>query len=303
MNRPSIVPSPAITLDLDVLKSVVAISETGSMKGAALRVRRTPAALSMQIRKLEDALGRQLFERVHTGMRLTVAGERLIPHARRMIEAERAALDEFRAPELMGEVRVGIIDDFAGARLTNAFAAFARSHPHVTVNVSVGPSAGLAPKLERGELDLAVLTPGCAVNWREGDRIVHEEPLAWVGCDGGRAWRERPMPVAIASQGCAWRRQALSTLDAAGIDWRIAYTSESYAAQKAAVAADLAVAALPRSVIEPGLRRLATAEGLPEPGASQIAVRLAPRPEAHDTATVLAEHVAQSFQEAGKAGV
>ena len=303
MNQPSGVPSAAAALDLEVLKSVVAISETGSIKGAALRVRRTPAALSMQIKKLEDALGRQLFERVHTGMLLTAAGERLVPHARRMIEAERAALDEFRAPELMGEVRVGIIDSFAGARLTNTFAAFARSHPHVTVNVSMGPSAELAPKLESGELDLAVLTPGCAIDWQEGDRIVHEEPLAWVGCDGGRAWRQRPIPIAIASQGCAWRRQALSTLDAAGIGWRIAYTSESYAAQKSAVAADLAVAPLPKSVIEPGLRRLGVAEGLSEPGSSQIAVRLAPRPEAYDAATVLAEHVAQSFEEAGKAGV
>jgi DNA-binding transcriptional LysR family regulator len=299
MNRLITAPSPATTLDIDIMKSVVAIADTGSIKLAAPRIGRTPAALSMQIKKLEESLRQQLFKRTHTGMRLTAAGERLMPHARRMIEIERAALDQFRAPALSGEIFVGVIDDFAGVRLTQVLAAFARSHPGVTVNVAMGPSIDLASKLHRGELDLAVLTPGGAVNWQDSDLLVHEEPLVWVGCESGRAFRQRPMPLAIASQGCAWRRQALATLDKAGIGWRIAYTSDYYAAQKAAVAADLAVAPLPRSLMEPGLTRLGAAEGLPDPGFGRIAVRLAPRSEARDTAAVLVEHVAQSFGRTG----
>lgn len=295
MNRLPARPPPAATLDIDVLKSVLAIADTGSIKLAAPRIGRTPAAVSMQLKKLEETLGHQLFERARAGMRLTAAGERLIPHARRMVEAERAALDQFRAPELSCEISVGVIDDFAGVRLTEVLAAFARSHPGVTVNVAMGPSVELASMLGRSEIDLAVLTPGGAVDWLDGDQLVHEEPLVWVGRDNGSAWRQRPMPLAIASQGCAWRRQALANLDKAGIAWRVAYTSDYYAAQKAAVAADLAVAPLPRSLIEPGLTQLGAAEGFPAPGVGRIAVRLAPRSEAREAATVLLEHVARSF--------
>lgn len=293
-DRPSL-PLPSAALDIDVLKSVVAIAETGSIKLAAPRRGRTPAAVSMQIAKLERLLGCALFERVHAGMRLTAAGERLLPHARRMIETERAILDEFRASALSGEVRVGVIDDFAGVRLATVLADFARLHARLIVNVSMATSAELAARLARGELDLAVLTPGGAVAWLDDDRVVHDSPLVWAGCENGRAWRHRPMPLALAAQGCAWRRQALAALDVAGIAWRIAYLSEHYAAQKSAVAADLAIAPLPRSLLEPGLVRLGAAEGLPDPGVARIALRVAPRPQMREAAESLAQSIARSF--------
>ena len=160
MNRimplPSSAPSPAASLDIDVLRSFAAIADTGTITLAAPRVGRTPAALSMQLRKLEDTLGHVLFERLPGGMRLTAAGERLMPHARRLIEAERAALDAFRAPDLEGEVSVGIIDDVAGVCLTQVLAGFAKSHPRVLVNVTMGlpfvrtsPDHGVAYDLAR----------------------------------------------------------------------------------------------------------------------------------------------------------
>ena len=296
MNRPLPSPSSAASLDIDVLRSVVAIAETGSITLAAPRLARTPAAISMQVKKLEETLGHQLFDRSRGGMRLTAAGERLVPHARRLIDAERAAIDEFRAPELAGEVAVGIIDDFAGVRLTQVLAGFARSHRRVVVNVAMGATADLAPKLDRGEFDLAVLTPGGTVNWRQSDLLLHEEPLVWIGREGGRAWRERPLPLALSSQGCAWRRQALAALDEAGVDWRLAYSSEFYAAQKAAVAADLAVAPMPRSLVEPGYARLGAAEGLPDPGVARMALRLGA--ERHPPAAALAREIALSFRRA-----
>ena len=292
-------PSPAATLDIDVLRSVVAIADTGSIKLAAVRAGRTPAALSMQLKKLEETLGHQLFERTRTGMVATAAGERLLPHARRMIEAERAVLDQFRAPELACEIAVGVIDDFAGVHLAEVLAAFARSHPRVTVNVAMGPSVHLAAQLDRGELDLSLLTPGGAVDWQDGDRMLHEEPLVWAGAEGGRAWRERPLPIAIATNGCAWRRQALDALDEAGIEWRLAYASDHYAAQKAAVAADLAIAPLPKSLMEPGIARLGRSEGLPSPGTGHIAARLSPRTKVPEAAAALLAHVERCFGKTG----
>lgn len=300
MNRVTNSPSPAASLDVDLMRGFVAVAETGSVTLAAARVGRTPAAVSMQLKRLEETLGRQLFERSRRGMRLTAEGERLIPHARRLVEAERAALEAFRQPELAGAVTIGIIDDFAGVCLTELLARFAKSHPKVSVEVAMGPSADLAPRLDRGELDLAVLTPGAAVEWRDGDRVLYEEPLVWVGREGGRAWRCRPVPLAISSRGCAWRQQALAALDEAGAEWRIAYTSEFYAAQKAAVAADLAIAPLPRSLVEPGFRTLGKAEGLPGAGVARIALRMGVGGEPGCCAGALAERIVETFS-AGEA--
>jgi DNA-binding transcriptional LysR family regulator len=293
MSKISHLPTAAATLDIDVLKTLVAIAETGSVTAAAARVARSPGAVSMQVKKLEETLGRTLFERSRQGMALNADGERLLAYARRMVDLHREALDAFRGPQLSGEVRIGTIDDLGIVRLSEVMAAFARSHPNVVVNVDMGPSAALGPKLERGELDLAILTPGCAVPWRTTDLILHDEPLVWVGRDGGRAVRERPLPLALSAPGCAWRQAALEALERGGVAYRIAYTSEFYEGQKAAIQADLAIAPMPRSLIGPGLMQIRSGEGLGEIGSCRIALRLGPDPS---TATLaLAERVTESY--------
>lgn len=296
-------PAPAATLDPDVMRSVVAIAETGSVAAAALRVGRTPAAISMQIKKLEGVLGATLFARSRHGMEATAEGERLLPHARRLIEAERAALEAFRGPALSGPVRIGVNDDFAGARLSLTLAAFARSHPEVAVEVVVAPTKSLAPELDRGALDLAVLTPGCATPWRASDRLLHEEPLVWAVAAEGDAARKRPLPLAVADRGCAWRRMTLEALERAGIAYRAAYVSDFYDAQRAAVAADLAVAALPRNGLGAGLgagiRPARPSEGLPALGAARVALRMGPEPA--PAAQALGERIASIGVGAGGA--
>jgi molybdate transport repressor ModE-like protein len=286
-------PSPGATLDIDLLKTLVAIADAGSVTGAAARVGRSPGAVSMQLKRLEETIGRPLFERSRQGMELTGDGERLLAYARRIVDLHREALDAFRCPDLEGSVRIGTIDDFGVVRLSEVLAAFARSHPRVTVDVTLGPSADLGPRLERGELDLSLLTPGCSVPWRNSDRLIHDEPLVWVGRDGGRAWRERPLPLALSSPGCAWRRAALDALDRANIPYRVAYTSDHYEGEKAAIQADLAIAPLPRSLIEPGLMQVRASELPGAIGTSRIALRLGADPS--EATLALAERIAESY--------
>lgn len=293
MTRITKFPSAAATLDIDVLKSLTAIADTGSVTAAAGRVGRSPGAVSMQIKKLEETLGRPLFARSRHGMTLNPDGERLLAYARRLIELHREALDAFRGPALTGEVRIGMIDDLGIGRLAEVMAAFARSNPQVTVNMDMGTSVMLAPKLENGALDLAVLTPGCAVDWLPSDVLLHEEPLIWAGAEGGKAVRARPLPLALSNPGCAWRRAALDSMEASGLPYRIAYTSEFFQPQRVAVLADLAIAPLPRMLICDGLVELGAAEGLAPIGACRIALRIAPGPSAATLA--LAERVAESY--------
>lgn len=292
-------PAPSATLDIDALRAFLAVAEAGSVTAAALRVGRTPAAVSMQLKKLEETLGAALFLRKPRGMELTPEGERLRTYARRMMTLHNEAVAAFRGPALSGSVRVGLIDDFGGVRLTEALNGFSCACPDVEVSVTLGATEDLYRRLERGELDFSMLTPGCATDWRDDDVLIHDEPLVWAGLAGGCAHERPVLPIAIAASGCAWRKQALDALDRSGRDYRIAYTSDFYIGQKAALAADLAIAPLPRSIVEPEFEILGPDLGLPPLGRSRIALRWAPSGERSEAAKALACYLAAEFDAEG----
>ena len=116
-------------LDLDVLKAFVAIVETGSFTKAAGVVLRTPSAVSMQIKRLEETIGRSVFDRDNRTVRLTTDGELLLSYARRMIDLNRETMARFLTPEAEGVVRIGATDDFAEFTLPDILRRFARILP------------------------------------------------------------------------------------------------------------------------------------------------------------------------------
>ncbi|MEM0922333.1 MAG: LysR family transcriptional regulator [Pseudomonadota bacterium] len=293
MNQIFTPPAPAASLDIDVLRSVVEIAETGSMTVAAERVGRTPAALSMQLKKLEETLGRALFTRNRQGMSPTSEGHKLLVYARKMVDLNRAALDAFRGPALSGEITIGTTDDLGYQQLANVLAGFAQSHCGVTVNVVMGQSTALATSFDKGTLDMTLLSPGCAVGRRDSDITLHRETLVWMGAEGGCAKSRTPLPVAVANSGCAWRRQVIEALTRSGREYRVAYVSDFDAALQAAISADLAVAALPESRLGPGLVPLSGAAGLPDPGESEIVLRVGQNPS--PAVMALSEHIAESY--------
>ena len=293
MNEHARPPAPSASLDVDVLRSVTAIAEAGSIAAAASRVGRTPAAVSMQVKKLEDMLGRTLFERTRQGMTPTAEGERLMIYARQMLEVNRAAMQAFTMPELTGEISVGLIDSFGGVRLCKMLSAFARSHPRVTVNVSIAETVDLAPALDRGELDVILFTMGGKAAKRPTDHVLAEEQLVWIAKEGGRAHRQRPLPIAVSGEGCPWRKLTTDAIESKGIDARIAYVAGFDHAQIAAVEADLAVAPMPKSYLHPGLMALGPRDGFPALGKTQVAMRLGDR--AGPVEHALARDIAASY--------
>lgn len=293
MNQFTRPPAPSATLDIDVLRSVSAVAELGSIASAAGRVGRTPAAVSMQIKKLEDMLGRTLFQRTRKGMTPTAEGERLLIYARQMLEVNRAAMQAFTMPELTGEVSVGLIDSFGGVRLTKMLSAFSRSHPKVTVNVTIAETVDLAPALDRGDLDVILFTMGGSEAKRPSDYVLEEEQLVWIAKDGGQAQRQRPLPIAVSGEGCPWRKLTTDAIEADGMEFRIAYVAGFDHAQVAAVDADLAVAPMPKSYVRPGMVALSARDGFPTLGKTQVAMRLGER--ADSTVKALACDIAASY--------
>ncbi|WP_423821161.1 LysR substrate-binding domain-containing protein [Salinisphaera sp. SPP-AMP-43] len=241
------------TLDTDVLRSFVAIAEAGSFTAAARQVHRTPSALSMQIKGLETTLAQTLFVREARRVRVTEHGEMLLSYARRLLQLNAEAVSHFLTPGVAGQVRLGLPDDLGRRTLPPALGQLAREHPQVQVEVIAGGSAKLAARIAAGDLDLALISAGSDDSPSRANDIVATERMVWAGLADGRASHHRPLPLALANRGCAWRDCALAALDTAGIDYRIAYSSESGYGQSAAALADLAVAALPAGLVEPPL--------------------------------------------------
>lgn len=280
-------------LDVDVLRTFVAIAECGSFTLAARQVFRTPSALSMQIKRLEETLGHMLFVREARQVRLTPEGEVLLGYGRRLLKLNEEAVAQFLAPSVAGRLSFGTTDDVGTRILPGVLAQFARSHPAVQVDVVVSSSKEMLARLDAGELDLILMSAGNPGQDVRGE-IVHSEPLVWAGREGGVAAQRSPLPVALAQHGCAWRGMALAALDRAGLGYRIAYSCEHCAGQEAAMLADLAVAPFPLSLVRPPLRRIDPSL-LPPLGEYQLV--LIKRPGAAEACESLAEHVMTALQD------
>jgi DNA-binding transcriptional LysR family regulator len=255
------------TLEPELLRSFVAIAETGGFTAAAHRVHRTQSAVSMQIKRLEEMLGRALFAREGRTVRLTRDGEMLLSHARRILQAHREALAAFAQEQLAGEVTLGAPDDYASTFLPRGLARFAEAHPQVHLNFVCQPSVELVRRLDERTIDLALVTQGSG---ERGGTLLLRECLVWVTSATLRAHEQDPLPLAIFEPGCPFRRAAVESLARAERAYRIAYTSVSLAGVHAAVEAGLAVTVMLRSSVRPGQRILDARDGFPPLGEAGI---------------------------------
>ena len=278
-------------LDNEVLRTFVAISECGTFTGAAQLVHRTPSALSMQIKRLEQRLGKSLFIREPRQVRLTPDGEVLLDYSRRLLRLNQEAVQHFIAPTLEGKVGLGTSDDVGTRILPEVLAQFARSYPAVLVDVVVGSSKQNLARLDAGELDMVLVTVADEARDVRGE-VVHREPLVWAGREGASAFQRTPLPIAVAHEDCVWRRMTLRALDRAGTAYRIAYTCEHCSGQEAAMVADLAVAPFPLSLVRPPLQQIVSDE-LPEIGCYQLALV---RQGSNSLNDALAAHVRGAFR-------
>ncbi|WP_153771998.1 LysR family transcriptional regulator [Labrenzia sp. CE80] len=289
-------PNPGTTLiDMELYRTFLVIAETSSFTKAAELVGRTPSAVSMQIKKLEGILGVSVFVREGRSVRLSMEGEALLGYARRILMLNEEAVGLFLAPNVEGEVRFGAPSDFGTRFLPTFLSRFARTHPGVNVDVHLDGSPHLSKELKNGDLDLVLFTARPDSELAKGGEIVFTEPLVWAGLENGVAYERDPLPLAVATSGCPWRRAARIALDSVEKPYRISYTSFHSAGQEAALLADLAIAPFPASVVEHPLQVLDERHDLPEIGNYHIIMQR--RPRAGKATRAFAEHVIECFRE------
>jgi len=280
-------------LDMEFLRTFVAISDLGNFSRAAKKVHRTPSAVSMQIKKLEEVLNCSLFMRDARSVTLTQEGELLLGYARRILMMNNEVLSKLLVPEMNGTVRLGSPEDYGSRLLPIILQKFSETHPHVAVDVIIDSTQSLLDRMETGELDVTLITTALDRPIEANEQIVLEEPLVWVGKKGGCAYQRNPVPVSMWDQGCVWRDLAVKSLQEMGKPYRIAYKSAYTLAQKSAILADLAIAVSPKSFLEPPLVMLGDEFGQADLGRYQI--RLKTQPNLNPVGKAVRDHVISCF--------
>jgi DNA-binding transcriptional LysR family regulator len=278
-------------LDIDQLKTFLAIADVGNFTRAADEVNKTQSAVSMQMKRLEEVLGRPLFARDGRGSRFTHDGEKLIEYARRIVSLSDEAVSAFTKPEITGTVRFGTPDDYADLFLPEILARFSRTHPLVTVDVECFSSTVLNERIKRGELDLSIAT------FNGGDihgETIRSTELVWAMSARHSLHLLSEIPLAASQVGCGWRRMATEALEKAGLKFRIAYSSPNSSTLNAAVMQGLAIAAMPEICLRPGMRVLGAAEGFPNIGVFDIGLIRKPG-KLSSAVEALARHVQEGL--------
>lgn len=285
-------------LDPDLLRTFAYIAEEGSFTRAAERVGRTQSAVSMQVQRLETALGQRLLARAKGGqVQLTAQGRFLLERSRALLALNDEIWNAFHAPQYQGVVRLGSPDDYALRYLPPILRRFADTHPGIDVEVTCEPSSELIERLRDGSIDLSLMSDGYELPGSEQVELWRG-PLTWVTSERHGPEKLRPLPLALArpGRGCSWRNAALAALDKAGLSYRVSYNSASQIGTQAPVLAGLAVTVSAMSWLPEGLREVRPEEGLPP--LPEFAIQLMKsRAPTQPVTDVLAAHITEHFRQ------
>lgn len=279
-------------LPTELLITFVTIVDRGKFSLAAEVVNRTQSAVSMQVKKLEELVGSQLFKRGQRNMELTTAGELLLSYARKILQLNEEAVTKLGFTDLSGTVRMGVPEEYAESFLPDILVEFSNNHPNVRIEITCDLSMQLRALIQKNQLDIALTTS--EVMETEA-KLLKKSPLVWVTSDQHFQHERKPLPLAFFSGDCYCKNLALKALDKTAIDYWIAFSSQSTLGLMAAVRAGLAVTVSNAGVLQKGMRLLDSEEGFPELPDTYLAL--------HQHQTIkngatdsLAEFVCQAFR-------
>ena len=231
-------------LDVTVLRSFVAVAQTGGVTRAAGFLNLTQSAVSMQLKRLEDLMGVELIDRAGRGVSLTAAGEQLLGYARRMVALNDEAFARLTHADYAGEIALGVPHDIVYPVIPRVLQRFSAEMPRMKVVLSTTYTRKLKRQFANGELALMLTTEtGAEADLDSRVQTLTEIPLRWLGAPGGQAHRQRPLKLAM-GRVCVFRAGVIGRLEGAGISWENAVDTDSDRTIEATTSADLGVTAM-----------------------------------------------------------
>jgi DNA-binding transcriptional LysR family regulator len=263
-----------MNLDIDTLRTFLAVAEHSSFTQAAQVVSRTQSTVSAQIKNLEDRLGFALFERTKRSVALTPRGEQLMGYAQSLLQLHDEGVRMVTQQPPQGRLRLGLTEYFAPQHMPSILQAFAKAYPGLALEVTTGVTGVLRKLQKDGELDLVIGRRN--VGQQDGE-LIRREKVFWVASESFRLTAKAPVALALLPVGCGIRAMALASLTERGRAWRAVYCGPSVLGLQAAVSSHMAVACLTQSAVLADHRTLGAREGLPRLADSELALFTGPR--------------------------
>ncbi|ODN72053.1 LysR substrate-binding domain-containing protein [Methylobrevis pamukkalensis] len=262
-------------LDIDLLRTFTVLAEEMSFTAAGARLGATQSAVSVRLRKLEERIGRALFERTPRNVALTAFGAGFLSDARRILAAHDEALARLTAADTPLALSFGVSEHAGGDLLPVALRAMRDLMPRLKLRVTLGLSDGLIADYDHGRLDAVVIrrnlpAPGAPAGTSPGGRSLYRDDLVWAAAPGFVWLPGEPVPLVTIETPCNARTAAVDALEGAGLPYVDAFQSRGLAAIQAAAVAGLGLACLGERHVPAGCVILGAAEGLPPLPASEV---------------------------------
>ena len=278
-------------IDISLIRTFLAVAETGGMTSAALAMNLTQGAVSQKIRRLEALFETDLFQRRNKTIRLTSEGERLMARAYRLIALNDETWQTMTQPAFTGEIKLGVPLDIVRPMMPAIMRRFSREHPKIQLTLVSDMTETLLLALKSGEVDLTLTTEG----QRGGeDELLLSDRLIWVGAKNGEACYKKPLPVSVGSEFCAFRAPTLEALNRAEINWLEVCGVGNLESILATVEADMAVAPYMSCLVPANLEVIEPETGLPVLPAYHVNLRM-PDTGGSLIARELAKYIRQGF--------
>jgi DNA-binding transcriptional LysR family regulator len=265
-----------VLFDPELLRTFLAFVDAGSLARAAAIVGRSPSAVTAQMQRLEEAVGQPLLAQAGRGRVLTPAGDDLVIHARRILDANREAWLSLKGAQADGRLALGATQDIADTALPGLLRTFARTHARVRLELRIGRSAELSKEFDEGAIDVLVAMRLAPAPHEIG---VLREPMLWLGPRQGFAATPPELPLAVLDPPCGFRSAAIAALDSAHRPYRIAASSASLSGLRAAVRGGIAVTLRTARWIGDEVVEAAPTLGLPSLPDAEFSVRLRNDPD------------------------
>lgn len=231
--------SERINLDLDTLRTFSVARDLGSLGQAGERLGRTPSAVSLQMKRLQDDLGVPLFRKHGRGLILTEAGMVVLDYVRRILALHDELLDTMQGAKVAGNIRIGCTQDFASI-LPGVLSHFSSLYPRMQVELRIEGNGVLADAIEASQIDLAIII---GHESRAAAQTIGQLDVVWIASSSFALPQEQPLPLAALGPQCAFRKRVIEQLESKKVPYRIAATSPSLDGLWAALLGNLGITA------------------------------------------------------------
>lgn len=257
--------------DLTQLRTFVAVAESGSVSAGAERVFLSQSSVSEQLKKLEERAGQPLFIRSKQGVSATLAGSRLLDHARRIIAMSEAAFEDLQGRSLDGELRIAITDYYRPHDIARILKTFSEQHPRLKLHVTVLPSAVIDSNAgDDASFDIGLSLRLVTDNTRAAGRrprapstVVRRERLLWVSAADSPPRPVTPYSLVLLPSSCQLQRFVVKLLDEHKVPYVVSHSASGVAGLQLALKAGLGMSCLNESSIGGGVVACPASVGLP----------------------------------------